>query len=322
MSFTITRAVRKSVPLLVSLAGVSGAGKSYSALLLAAGLAGKGRVGFLDTENGRGSMYADSPGIKAALPEGYDIAGMRDPFSPDRYLAAVDEFERHGCSVLVVDSMTHEWEGDGGCCDIAEANKMKGTPNWALAKMKHKRMMNRLLASPMHLVLCLRAREKVLMRKDANGRSEVVPIGLTPIQEKNFVFEMTVSLLLDELTHLPQALKCPEPLLHLFDGRRLLTRKDGEQLRAWSEAAPAPSLDAAALESQAEAYARSGVDAYREFFLGLPVASRAALEHRHAAFKAAAQEADLERARARALAEDDEPDFADAAKQAERWGDQ
>jgi hypothetical protein len=101
MSVIIAPAKRKSVPMLISLAGVSGSGKTYSALLLAAGLAGeKGTIGFLDTENGRGSMYADSPGIQAALPDGYEIAEMREPFAPARYSEAVEAFEGHGCKVL------------------------------------------------------------------------------------------------------------------------------------------------------------------------------------------------------------------------------
>src|SRR4051812_25477049 len=101
MAFSIIPARRKAVPILVSLAGVSGSGKTYSALLLAAGLAGpNGRVGFLDTENGRGSMYADSPGIQAALPGGYQIADMREPFTPARYSEAVESFERAGIQVL------------------------------------------------------------------------------------------------------------------------------------------------------------------------------------------------------------------------------
>ena len=101
--------------MLISLAGVSGSGKTFSALLLASGLAGKGgSVGFLDTENGRGAMYADSPGIRTALSDGYEIAEMREPFSPSRYTEAVETFEKHGCKVLVIDSMTHEFEGFGG----------------------------------------------------------------------------------------------------------------------------------------------------------------------------------------------------------------
>jgi hypothetical protein len=299
MTLEIAPAKRRNVPMLISLAGVSGSGKTYSALLLAAGLAGPdGKVGFLDTENGRGSMYADSPGIKAALPSGYEIAEMREPFAPSRYSEAVEAFQRHGCKVLVIDSMTHEWEGHGGCSDIAENNKLKGTPNWILAKREHKRMMNCLLASPMHVVFCLRAREKIKVVKDDKGKDQFVQIGLQPIQEKNFTFEMTLSLLLDEHTHRPNVTKCPEPLLSLFQGDQpLITKRMGERLRAWAEEG-APAIDPnRSLAEQALAYAEQGTTGYGAFWQTLTGSQQKELLPRHEEFKALGRKAD-DRARA------------------------
>lgn len=294
MTFTIAPAKRKAVPMLVSLAGVSGSGKTYSALLLAAGLAGKGgSVGFLDTENGRGSMYADSPGIMAALPNGYEIAEMREPFTPARYTEAVEAFEAHGCKVLVIDSMTHEWEGYGGCSDIAENNKLMGMPNWAKAKMEHKRMMNALLASSMHLIFCLRAREKTAIIKDSNGKEQFVPKGLQPVQEKNFVFEMTLSLLLEEGTHRPVITKCPEPLLTLFAGEQpLVTKEMGVKLRAWAEGGAPTQEDPAALASQALAYAEQGTAAYEGFWGTLTAKQKKLLLPKHDENKELARMAD------------------------------
>lgn len=203
MDFKFTKAVRKAVPMLLSISGVSGSGKTYSAFLIAAGLAGpKGRVGFIDTENGRGEMYADSPGIVAALPNGYEYARMDPPFEPKQYITALREAEEAGITVAVLDSGSHEWEGIGGCCEIAENNKLQGMPNWSMAKMAHKRFMNELLCTNMHIVMCLRAREKVKMieteGRDGKKRTDVVPIGIQPIAEKNFVFEMLVSLRVEE----------------------------------------------------------------------------------------------------------------------------
>jgi AAA domain len=267
MTFSITPAKRKAVPMLISLSGVSGSGKTYSALLLAAGLAGKGPIGFLDTENGRGSMYADSPGIMAALPDGYEITEMKEPFAPARYSQAIEDFEKHGCKVLVIDSMTHEWEGHGGCSDIAENNKLKGMPNWARAKMEHKRMMNHLLASSMHLLFCLRAREKTVIVKDAAGKEQFVPKGLQPVQEKNFAFEMTLSLLLEEGSHRPIVTKCPEPLLPLFAGEQpLVTKEMGRKLRAWSDGGATAEENPDVLLRQAIDYAAQGTTAYVGFW--------------------------------------------------------
>jgi hypothetical protein len=264
----IEKAVRKKVPMLISVAGQSGSGKTFSSLLMASGLGE--RVGFLDTENGRGSMYADSPSIKAALPQGYEIAELREPFTPARYSEAVDAFESHGCDVMVIDSMTHEWEGHGGCFDIAMNNKLGGLPNWVKAKMEHKRMMNRLLASSMHIIFCLRAQEKTKVDKNEKGKETFIPIGIQPIQEKNFVFEMTLSLLLEENTHKPIVTKCPEPLLGLFSGEQsLITKQTGVKLREWAEAASLAKEEDGALFEQALAYANEGMTALKGFWDGL-----------------------------------------------------
>src|SRR6476469_9556598 len=98
----IKKAVRHATPQIIGLAGVSGSGKTYTALLLAAGLAGTdGKVGFLDTENRRGCTYSDSPGIMAALPQGYGTIELSAPFHPKRYCEAIDVFENAGYAALV-----------------------------------------------------------------------------------------------------------------------------------------------------------------------------------------------------------------------------
>lgn len=290
MTFSLARAERRKAPALVSLWGVSGSGKTYSALLLAAGLAGPGgTVGLLDAENGRGAMYADSPAITAALPGGYQYAEIREPFAPARFAEAAGVFEDAGVGVLVIDSFSHEWEGAGGCQDIAEAAGKNGQPNWVKGKLAHKRLMNRLLASPMHLVFCLRAREKVEVQTNAKGAKEFVSAGLQPIAEKNFVYEMTLSLAIAEGTHQAHATKCPEALRPVFGGYRgPLCVADGEALRRWAESGLAPRDDAAALLSSAEAHAAAGTAAYKDYWASLPGASRSALLPHHERLKALA----------------------------------
>lgn len=276
----IRQAERERAPLLISFAGKSGSGKTLSALLFAAGLAGAGgKIGFLDTENKRGSMYADNHLIKDAMPKGYLIDDLFDPFSPDRYLQKAQEFEAEGCKVLVVDSMTHEWDGYGGCQDIAENNKLGGNPNWAKAKMAHKRMMNGFLASNMDIIFCLRAQEKTKVER-RGGKMEYIDLGVQPIQEKNFIFEMILSMTLDETTHLPQITKCPEPLLHIFGGKRntLIQPNDGVKLREWAAGAKPVEVDADELFQQALAYANEGSKPLEDFWHTLANPQKAVLK--------------------------------------------
>jgi len=229
IEFRIAR--RQAVPLLLSIASVSGGGKTYSALLLAAGLAGPdGKVGLIDTENGRGLMYADSPGIVKALPRGYWYARFDPPFSPERYVEYLAAAEASGVTVCVVDSGSHEWEGIGGVAESAESDSQRKRGNfgrWADPKMRHKRFVYYILTSQMHMIFCLRAREKSkfisagdpivlgpgqeISDAPVAKKDTIVPLGLQPIAEKNFAFEMVLSLVLDEKTHFAAPIKCPEP---------------------------------------------------------------------------------------------------------------
>jgi hypothetical protein len=308
MPLEFRKAQRKAAPMLMAISSVSGGGKTFSSLLVAAGIAGhNGRVGMIDTENGRGEMYADSPGIRAALPNGYDYLRFDPPFGPDRYIEHIRAAEDAGITVCVVDSGTHEWEGTGGCAEIAEKNKLGGMPNWAKAKMSHKRFVNHLLSSPMHIIFCLRARDKVKIFKKGDllvtsagsvvedgqvaEKDMIVPLGLQPICEKNFVFEMLVSLQLDEHTHHAVPLKVPEPLARLFPGRKLLTKADGEAIQRWN--CDAPALDISErLRQRARSAAEDGVAAYQEFWASISKDDRKAIAADHEGNKITAQRAD------------------------------
>lgn len=310
MALEFKKAHRKAVPILMSISSVSGGGKTYSALLLAAGIAGdSGRVGFIDTENGRGEMYADSPGIVKALPQGYDYIRFDPPFSPERYVEYIQAAEKAGIAVCVLDSGTHEWEGIGGCSEIADKNKLGGMPNWSKAKMAHKRLVNHLLSSPMHIIICLRARDKVKMLKRGDPmvfsagqdttdvpvaeKDLVVPLGLQPICEKNLIFEMLLSLQLDEQSHFATPIKAPEPLQPLFTGKRLLTKEDGERIRKWNSSGAALP-DGEQLNKRAAAAADEGMESYKAFFAGLTPAQRKLIRHEeHKARAGSMQDVDL-----------------------------
>lgn len=232
----IRKARREGARLVIGLAGVSGSGKTYTALQLAYGLANKkaDKVGFIDTENRRGSLYAD------VLPEPFLIGDLYAPFSPARYIEAIHAFQKAGVEVLVIDSVTHEYEGIGGVQEIAEAGNPR-LPNWNRAKAEHKRFMNALLTCDMHVIVCLRAREKAKPEKQmVNGQEKLVYIdlGLQPIQEKNFVYELTAGVMLHDAGQRQDVLKCPAELLPILGrGEGYLTAKDGQAIREWVDGA-------------------------------------------------------------------------------------
>lgn len=232
----IREAQRAGARLVIGLAGVSGSGKTYSALQLAYGLANGNakKVGLLDTENRRGSLYSDVLTNKKGEVQRFLIGDLYAPFSPQRYVDAILEFQKAGVEVLVIDSGSHEWEGEGGCEDIAHDGNPKN-PRWNEAKRQHKRFMNTLLQCDMHIIVCLRAREKVKLVK-VSGKTEYEPQGVLPVCEKNFMFEMTASLLMWDAGKFQDVMKCPEELRKILGrGEGYLTARDGLALRKWVE---------------------------------------------------------------------------------------
>jgi hypothetical protein len=225
MSFEVRQAQRQGARLLIQLSGVSGSGKTYTALQLAFGLANQdaSKVVMIDTENRRGSLYAN------ALPGGapFGIIDFYAPFSPERYIDAIDAACNAGAEVIVIDSVTHEWESEGGCEWIANQTRF---PDWKRAKALHKRFMTHMLQSPAHIIACTRAREKVDFSDPKNPR----PLGIQPIQEKNFSFEATVSLMMHNQGYAQDVLKCPAELQAVLGrGEGYIGVNEGVALRQW-----------------------------------------------------------------------------------------
>lgn len=265
----IREAQRAGARLVIGLAGVSGSGKTYTALQLAYGLANgnAGKVGLLDTENRRGSLYSDALKNKAGQVQRFLIGDLYAPFSPARYVDAVLEFQKAGVEVLVVDSFSHVWEGEGGCEDIATAGNPRN-PRWNEAKREHKRLMSALLQCDMHIILCLRAREKVkLVKRD--GKTEYEPQGILPICEKNVMFELTASMLMWNGGKSRDVMKCPEELAAIFgkageaaDG--YLTPKHGLQLRKWVDGGAQLDPGVEHARNSLRTVTEQGVDALRK----------------------------------------------------------
>lgn len=280
----IRKAERAGARVVLGVAGISGSGKTYSALQMAWGLAGgdASKVGFIDTENRRGSLYADALKGKDGKVHQFYIGDLDAPFSPQRYIDAIAEFQKAGVEVLVIDSVTHEWEGTGGCEEIANppGSNLK-VARWNDAKAEHKRFMNAMLQCDMHIIACIRAREKVKLVK-VNGKTEFEPLGVMPIQEKNFMFEMTASLMMWDGGKSREVMKCPADLVQVFGApgevhSGYLTAKQGLAMREWVNGGK--QIDAAAEHARntLRMTAEQGTDALLDAWKALPKETRDSL---------------------------------------------
>jgi hypothetical protein len=256
VSFSFRPGRREGVPLLIGLAGASGSGKSFSALELAAGIAAVegGKVFVIDTENRRALHYADR--------FQFEHGELQPPFSPMRYGEAIKGAEDAGASVVVIDSFSHEYEGEGGILDWASEEEKRGKKppsQWIKPKSAHKQLVNQMLRAKPHIIVCLRAEEKMLIQKKPGGGTEVVAAADRPINErwhpiceKRFPYEITTSLLLlPGNPGVPIALKLQEQHKAAFPDGRPITAEAGRFLASWAKGdTPATGGDAPRLSAE------------------------------------------------------------------------
>lgn len=243
-NYIFKRAVRENVPLLLGLAGASGSGKTYTAMELATGMAGGKPFAVIDTEAGRAKHYADQ--------FAFDHMDIHPPFRPETYLAAIKAADSANYPVIVVDSMSHEWAGDGGILDWQEEEWAKNNhaewarmSSWIAPKRGHKAMVSKLLQVRAHVILCFRAEPKIEMAKDEKGKTIVVEKkgpggfkGWLPICEKNLPYELTASFLfMAEAPGVPVPMKLPAQLAPFFPEHRQVTATAGRQLADWARGA-------------------------------------------------------------------------------------
>ena len=211
------RAERKRAKARILIEGPSGSGKSYSAIRLAKGIGGK--IAAIDTEHGSLSMYSD-------LGE-FDVMELSAPFSPDRYCAAIREAEQAGYDVLIIDSITHEWSGEGGCLDIKD--KLPGANDWAKwskVTPMHQRFIETMLQSPLHIIATVRSKTEWTL--DENKPKK---IGTAPQQRDGMDFEFTMVFSVQAGNHVASVTK---DRTAQFDGYlQVIDETTGKRIADW-----------------------------------------------------------------------------------------
>lgn len=258
------KAVRKQAKLRLALTGPSGSGKTYSSILLAQGLGGK--VAVIDTEHGSASLYCD-------LME-FDVMELTAPYSPERYIAAIQEAEKAGYDVLIIDSITHEWNGTGGMLQINEQvaqTKFRGNTwsAWSESDPRHRKFLDTILQSTMHVIVTMRSKTETSQEKDSNGKTKVQQLGMKAEQRDGIVYEFTTVL---DLVHGGHYATATKDRTGLFAGDpQVITPATGASLMHWlNTGVEAPvfdestmteltgaMLDAESLETLQAAFARA-----------------------------------------------------------------
>lgn len=235
-------AARHKAKLRLALAGPSGSGKTLSALRIAKGMAKilKCKIALIDTEKRSSELYAGvlkSPGLPKGWQVEFSVLPINPPFDPvKKYVRAIKLAEAEGFGILIIDSASHAWNGEGGILQMVDAwtaadPKHNSFAAWAKATPIQNELLNAILQSEMHVIVTMRSKVAWEITKDDRGRTRPEKVGLAPVQRTDLDYEFTTWLDLSVDGHVATAGK---DRTNLFDSApRVLTEETGKELLDW-----------------------------------------------------------------------------------------
>lgn len=228
-------AQKKKVKLKVGMSGASGFGKTYSALLLAFGAMKElhpnlsddecwSKIVVIDTENESANLYSHlGP---------YNVINLEPPYSPERYIEAIDAVLAAGMELAVIDSITHEWDGSGGCLDI-QSSLGGRYQDWAKVTPRHQAFINKILQSPIHVITTVRRKQDYEMTKDSMGKLQVQKAGTKEITRDGFEYELTLNFEFINDNHMVKASK-DRTGIYMNEPDFVITTETGKKLIQWA----------------------------------------------------------------------------------------
>lgn len=236
----------------IALIGISGSGKTLSALKIARGLGGK-RIGVIDSERGSSRKHAGK-GIPFSILE-------LVTYSPATYVDAMRCAYRAGIDVLIVDGLSQAWAGKDGALEMVDqvakrSRSQNSFAAWREVTPEHNRMVEAMVSIPCHLIVTMRAKTEWVLEDVDNGKggTHKAPrrVGMAPVQREGLEYEFDiVGDMTGDHDWIVTKTRCDS-----FDGA--IIRKPGEavgeQVLAWlHEAEPAPAAAEPAQQAAAPA---------------------------------------------------------------------
>ncbi|UKY87388.1 AAA family ATPase [Elizabethkingia anophelis] len=227
---------RQQVKLRLGLSGASGFGKTKSALLLAYGMTNDwSKIAIIDTENSSASLYSDLGT--------YNVLDLQTPYSPERYIQAIEICEKAGMEIIIIDSVSHEWNGTGGCLEIHE--KLGGRfQDWANVTPRHQAFINKILQSKCHIITTTRRKVDYSLDLGNNGKTQVVKHGTKEITREGFEYELTINFELINENHLAKASK-DRTGLFMNKPEFIITPDTGRNILEWCKSGSAINANSA-----------------------------------------------------------------------------
>lgn len=224
------KAERKQAYLKIGLSAPSGAGKTYSALKIAYGICKDwSKIALIDTENGSGELYSNFGD--------YSVCTIEPPFTPQKYIDCINNAVEVGFKIIIIDSLTHAWTGEGGLLDMQDKAAKAGKSGnsytaWRDITPLHNKLVDTILQAKADVIITTRAKAEYLQTEE-NGKKSIKKVGLAPIFREGLEYEMTTFLELSQ-EHIAAASK---DRTGLFDNTNFIPGIDtGEKLNDWRHA--------------------------------------------------------------------------------------
>ena len=217
------KAKRSKCMMKLCISGASGSGKTYSALKISKGLVGNlSKVVVLDTENGSSNLYAD-------MGE-FSVLTIDAPFTPEKYIQAINEAVTAGFECIIIDSLSHEWFGTGGILDTHAKMEGNSFTNWSKITPRHNAMIQHIVNAPVHIIATLRSKTEYVMQQK-NGKSIPEKVGMKAIQRDDTDYEFTVAFEINR-HHKATVSKDRTGLFH-GSSEWMLNEQVGESIKSW-----------------------------------------------------------------------------------------
>ncbi len=226
-------ATRKKAKIKMAIQGASGSGKTMSALLIAYGLCNYwSKIAVIDSENYSASLYAHLGN--------YSVLNIGAPFTPEKYIEAIRVCEKAGIEVIIVDSISHEWDGLGGILDINGNMPGNSFTNWSKITPRHNAFVQTILQSPAHIIGTIRSKQEYIL-SERNGKQIPEKVGLKGITRSGMDYEFTLVFDLD-MRHKALASK-DRTSLFMDKPHFEINSSIGEQIAAWCQQGIAESTE-------------------------------------------------------------------------------
>lgn len=214
---------RSQAKIRLALQGPSGSGKTYSSLLIAHGLCKDwSKIAVIDTENKSADLYAHLGD--------YNVITLTAPFTPERYAEAIKTCENAEMEVIIIDSLSHEWEGDGGILDTHSQMIGNSFTNWSKVTPRHNALVQRMLNSNAHIIATVRSKQEYVLA-EKNGKQVPEKVGMKGIQRDGLEYDFTIVFELD-ITNRATCTKDRTQQFHKNIPYKL-DEKIGERIRMW-----------------------------------------------------------------------------------------